>query len=151
MSAMDFSGMMDEEGGHARACRGMAHATRRSGAFAASSLLRGAVGAVADQARPALLVSAGTSRAEPMAFQRPEGEGKTGQHPPCLQQLQHGVAPVVEQWQRAGVLHQRPQPVEPVSGILGRSASALALALSGFTQRRSNSHTFVSEPNSVRR
>ena len=32
---------------------------------------------------------------QPMAFQRPEGQGKTGQHPPCLQQLQHGVAPVV--------------------------------------------------------
>ena len=67
-----------------------------------------------------------------MAFQRPEGQGKTGQHPPCLQQLQHGVAPVVEQWQRAGVLHQRPQPVEPVepvSGIPGQKRQRAGVGL----------------------
>jgi hypothetical protein len=122
----------------------------RSGAFAASSYC------VAPRVplRIRLAQRLGQRRdvdGEPMAFQRPEGERKAGQHRPRLQQLQHGVAPVIEQRQRAGVPHQRPQPVEPVCGIAGRSASALALALSGFTQRRSNSHTLVSEPNSVRR
>src|SRR3546814_19759096 len=32
---------------------------------------------------------------EPMAFQRPEGERKAGQHLAALQQFQHGLAPVV--------------------------------------------------------
>src|SRR3546814_3876909 len=41
----------------------------------------------------------------------------------------HGVAPVVEQWQRAGVLHQRPQPVEPVSGIPGQKRQRAGVGL----------------------
>jgi hypothetical protein len=51
---------------------------------------------------------------EPMAFQWPEGKRKTGQHRPRLQKVQHDVAPVIEQRQRAGVAHQRPQPVDPL-------------------------------------
>jgi hypothetical protein len=68
---------------------------------------------------------------EPMAFQWPEGERKAGQHRPRLQQLQHDVAPVIEQRQRAGIPHQQPQPVEPVCGIARQQRQRAGVGLVG--------------------
>lgn len=68
---------------------------------------------------------------EPMTLQRTEGERQAAQHVPGLQQFQHGLAPVVEQGQRAGVPHQHPQPVEPVSGIARQERQRAGIGLVG--------------------
>ncbi len=88
---------------------------------------------------------------EAMAFEGPEGEGEGGQHVVALQPFEHRLTPVIEQRKRTGISHQRPEAssVQPLP--LGTTANALALALSGLTQRRSNSHTLDSAPKSVRR
>jgi hypothetical protein len=68
---------------------------------------------------------------EPMAFQRPEGERQARQHRLRLQQFQHGFAPGIEKRQRAGVPHQRPQPVEPVRGIARQERQRAGVGLVG--------------------
>ena len=64
-----------------------------------------------------------------------------GQHPTGLQQLQHDVAPVIEQRQRA----DDPAPASTAGRAgsaesRGRAPVRAGVGLSGFTQRRSNSH-----------
>ena len=68
---------------------------------------------------------------EPMTFKRPEGEGQARQHRLRLQQFQHAVAPGIEKRQRAGILHQLPQPVEPVRGIARQERQRAGVGLVG--------------------
>ena len=127
--------MMDGGRRHARMPVGMAHATRRSGASRPVQP-RGAEGCRCGSVRPAPRQRRDIE-GQPMASSGPRARGRpvsiavSATAPARCRASGRAVA--------AGRCpHQRPQPVEPVRELAGRSASALALALSGFTQRRSN-------------